>query len=288
MPRSGHDASQLVAASVIVALLTPFSADERVDLAAVRDHVEFLVGAGVDGIMPAGTTGEGPLLSDDEIEGLVAAVVEAAGGRVSVLAHVGRPGTQATVDLARRALAAGADSVSAVVPYYYAFDDEALVSHYRALLSALPDTPVYAYTIPIRAQNELGADAVRLLAGEGLAGVKDSTKSFDRHLEYLQATESTTCAVLMGSDGLVIEALRAGATGAVSALANLRPDLLVRLKLAYLSGDDRRAQDAQQDILDLRTELAGGRALVRLKRAVAERLRERGSSFSAGLRAPLD
>lgn len=274
--------------SVVVALLTPFSADGRVDLAAVRDHIEFLVEEGVDGIMPAGTTGEGPLLSDDEIESLVGAVAEAAGGRVSVLAHVGRPGTQATVHLARRALAAGADSVSAVVPYYYALDDGALVSHYRALLAALPNAPVYAYTIPSRTRNELGADAVRLLAGEGLAGVKDSTKSFDRHLEYLQAAEDTACAVLMGSDGMVIEALRAGAAGSVSALANLRPDLLVRLKRAYLGGEARQAEDAQREILHLRTELSGGRALAALKRAVAERLRKRGSSFPAGLRAPLD
>lgn len=274
--------------SVIVALLTPFSADGRVDLAAVRDHIEFLVEEGVDGIMPAGTTGEGPLLSDDEIESLVGAVAEAAGGRVSVLAHVGRPGTQATVHLARRALAAGADSVSAVVPYYYALDNGALISHYRALLAALPNAPVYAYTIPSRTRNELGADVVRLLAGEGLAGVKDSTKSLDRHLEYLQAAEDTACVVLMGSDGMVIEALRAGAAGSVSALANLRPDLLVRLKRAYLGGEARQAEDAQREILHLRTQLSGGRALARLKRAVAERLRERGSSFPAGLRAPLD
>lgn len=274
--------------AVIVALLTPFSADGRVDLAAVRDHVELLVEEGVDGIMPAGTTGEGPLLSDDEIESLVAAVVEAAGGRVSVLAHAGRPGTQATVDLARRALAAGADAVSAVVPYYYAFDGEALLSHYRALLAGLPDTPVYAYTIPSRTGNELAAETVRTLAGEGLAGVKDSTKSLDRHLEYLQAVQGTACSVLMGSDGMVIEALRAGAAGSVSALANVRPDLLVRLRRAHLAGEARQAEDAQRDVLELRTELAGGRALVNLKRAVAERLRERGSSFSAGLRAPLD
>lgn len=274
-------------ASVVVALLTPFSADGRVDLAAVRDHVTLLVEEGVDGIMPAGTTGEGPLLSDGEIESLVAAVVEAAGGRVSVLAHVGRPGTEATIDLARRALAAGADSVSAVVPYYYALDDEALLSHYGMLLAALPDTPVYAYAIPARVQNELGAGVVRRLAAEGLAGVKDSTKSLERHLEYLRAVEGGACSVLMGSDGLVLEALRAGAAGAVSALANLRPDLLVRLKLAHFSGEARQAEEAQRDILALRAELAGGRALVRLKGAVTERLRERGSSFSAGLRAPL-
>lgn len=276
-----------MAVSVIVALLTPFSPDGRVDFAALRDHIEFLAEEGVDGIMPAGTTGEGPLLTDDEIEGVVAAVVETAAGRASVLAHVGRPSTQATVLLARRALEAGADAVSAVVPYYYPLENGALVSHYRALLAAVPDAPVYAYTIPARTGNELGADAVGLLASEGLAGVKDSTKSLDRHLEYLQAAQDTACVVLMGSDGMVIEALRAGAAGSVSALANLRPDLLVRLKRAYLGGEGRQAEDAQHEILRLRAQLSGEPVLAALKRAVAERLGKRGSSFPPGLRAPL-
>lgn len=273
--------------SVVVALLTPFSADGRVELGALREHVEWLVAEGVDGIMPAGTTGEGPLLDDDEIEAIVAVTVEAAAGRASVLAHVGRPGTQATVELARRALAAGADSVSAVVPYYYPIANEGLVSHYRALLAAVPDVPVHAYTIPARTHNELAPEAVRVLAGEGLAGVKDSTKSFERHLEYLQAVRDSACVVLMGSDGMVVEALRAGAAGSVSALANLRPDLLVRLKRAHLAGDPGEADEAQQEILRLRSELSGGPPVAALKRAVAQRLGERGIAFPSAVRAPL-
>ncbi len=88
--------------------------------------------------------------------------------------------------------------------------------------------------------------------------MKDSTKSLDRHLEYLQAVQDTGCVVLMGSDGMVIEALRAGAAGSVSALANLRPDLLVRLKRAHLGGEARQAEDVQREILRLRAELSGG------------------------------
>lgn len=276
-----------MSASVVVALLTPFAEDGRVDLGAAREHVSFLVAEGVDAVMPAGTTGEGPLLADGEIEALVAACVEGAAGRAQVLAHVGRPGTQATVELARRALAAGAGAISAVVPYYYAFGDRALERHYEVLLDALPNVPVHAYTIPARTGNELGAESVRRLAASGLAGVKDSTKSLGRHLEYLEAARGTGCAVLMGSDGLVADAFRAGAGGCVSAIANLRPDLLVGIKAAHLAGDERAAGAAQQEILSLRAELAAGPPLAAVKRALAARLAERGLAYPAALRAPL-
>ena len=89
---------------VIVALLTPFDDDGRLDEPALRAHVDQLVEAGVDGLMPCGTTGEGPLLSDDELATVVRATCEAAGDRLPVLAHVGRPGTRPTLELARRAV----------------------------------------------------------------------------------------------------------------------------------------------------------------------------------------
>lgn len=101
--------------SVVVALLTPFGEDGAVDLAALREHVAFLLDAGVDAVMPCGTTGEGPLLEEDELAAVVAATVDACAGRVKVLAHVGRASTPATVRLARRAIEAGADGVSAVI-----------------------------------------------------------------------------------------------------------------------------------------------------------------------------
>lgn len=273
--------------SVVVALLTPFADDGRVDLGAAREHVAFLVAEGVDALMPGGTTGEGPLLDDAEIEALVGACVEAADGRAQVLAHVGRAATNATVNLARRVVAAGADAISAVVPYYYAFGDDALGRHYETLLDALPNVPVHAYTIPVRTGNELSAESVRRLAAAGLAGVKDSTKSLQRHLEYLEATRGTGCAVLMGSDGLVADAFRAGAGGCVSAIANLRPDLLVKIKAAHLDGDVRAVDAAQQEVLSLRAALASGPPLAAVKRATAGRLAERGCAYPTALRAPL-
>jgi 4-hydroxy-tetrahydrodipicolinate synthase len=251
---------------VVVALTTPFGADGSVDEGPLAEHVAFLVDAGVDAVMPCGTTGEGPLLEPGEVETVVRAAIGAAGGRAAVLAHVGRPSTRATADLAERALAVGAEGVSAVVPYYYALSDDEVVEHYRGLLAAADGSPSYAYTIPARTGNELSTDAVRTLAADGLRGVKDSTKSWERHLEYLD----TGVEVLTGTDAFVVESLRAGSAGCVSALANVRPDLLCRA---------REGEDVQAEISALRERLP----FQRLKDAVAERI----AGYPTAYRAPL-
>jgi 4-hydroxy-tetrahydrodipicolinate synthase len=256
-----------MAARVVVALLTPFRPSGEPDEAALAAHVDRLVEAGVDALMPCGTTGEGALLEPDEIVRVVAATVRAADGRVPVQAHVGRPATGATVELARRALAEGASAVSAVVPYYFGLDEAQILAHYRTLVAAV-EAPVYAYTIPARTGNDLPASSVRTLAREGLAGVKDSTKSLERHREYLE----TGVDVLVGTDAFVLEALRLGAGGCVSALANVRPDLLCAIR-------DRLDDAAQAEVGALR-ELLPMRAL---KAAVAEAV----PGYPTGYRAPL-
>src|SRR5215210_59514 len=141
--------------SVVVALLTPFAEDGTIDAGTLREHVAFLLDAGVDALMPCGTTGEGPLLDEDEAAAVVETAVAAADGRVPVLAHVGRTSTGATIRLARRAIGNGAAAVSAVVPYYYDLGDEQVLAHYRALVDAAGTTPALAYNIPARTGNDL-------------------------------------------------------------------------------------------------------------------------------------
>jgi len=251
---------------VVVALTTPFRPDGSVDAAALTRHVTLLVESGVDAVMPCGTTGEGPLLAADEIAAVVEEVVDAADGSARVLAHVGRPSTAETATLAGRALAAGAAGVSAVLPYYYALSDEQVVGHYRRLLAAADGRPVYAYTIPARDGNDLSLEAVATLAAEGLRGVKDSTKSWERHLEYLGSGVD----VLIGTDALVVDSFRAGSAGCVSALANVRPDLLCRA---------RDGEDVQDEISALREHVP----FQRLKQAVAVGL----TGYPTSYRAPL-
>src|SRR4051794_29022100 len=171
----------------MVALATPFDEAGRVDPGALRAHVEWLVEQGVDGLMPCGTTGEGALLDDAEALAVVGLTIEAAGGAVPVLAHVGRPGTEATRQLAAAALDLGADAVSAVVPYYFPLDEEQVVAHYETLVAALAPAPLLAYVIPGHTGNDLAADAFAQVLAAGAAGLKDSTKSLERHAEYVAA-----------------------------------------------------------------------------------------------------
>ncbi|MDQ3784920.1 MAG: dihydrodipicolinate synthase family protein [Actinomycetota bacterium] len=275
--------------SVIVALLTPFDAEGNVDINALEHHVAWLIGEGVDAIMPCGTTGEGALLEAAEVATVVAGVVQAAEGRAAVLAHVGRPATRTTASLARQAIAAGADGVAAVVPYYYGLGDDQIKDHYRRLLESAGATPVFAYNIPSRTGNDIGAGCVRDLAAEGLAGLKDSTKSFDRHLEYLKMTaDHPSFRVLMGSDGMALDAMRQGAAGSVSALSNSRPDLFVQLRDAFLDGRLGDAAAVQERISAIKDEASSGPALTALKSAVSEALGQLDIAYPTAQRSPLE
>ena len=211
--------------SVIVALLTPFDEDGRFDEPALSAHVDQLVDAGVDALMPCGTTGEAALLSDEEVAEVVRATCAAAGGPGAGLAHVGRPGTAPTLELARRAVADGAAAVSAVVPLYPVGSD-ALRAHYAALVEGLDGTPVYAYTIPDRTHERAragaapAADPRRTRRSQGLDQV------IERHQAYAAAVASSDVErfkLLMGTASLVLEALHGGSAGAVLALANVEP-----------------------------------------------------------------
>jgi dihydrodipicolinate synthase/N-acetylneuraminate lyase len=279
---------ELARPAVVVALLTPYDRAGGVDAGALRAHVDWLVEAGVAALMPGGTTGEGGLLADDEVAALVRATVAAADGRVPVLAHVGRPGTAPTLALARRAIDDGAAAVAAVVPYYYAVSDDHVRAHYGALIDGVV-APVYAYTIPSHTHRELEPALLERLIGDGLAGLKDSTKSPERHREYAVAVRAAGApfALYTGTAELMGDALRDGSAGVVLALANLHPEACVALARAMPDGDDEAAERRQAEVAahDAQVRAAGG--IPALKRAVAERLAARGASYSADTRAPL-
>src|SRR6056297_514197 len=116
---------------VVPPTITAFDEDESVDYEATAAHARFVVDHGAHGVFPLGTNGEFPLLTPEERDDVVEAVVETVGGEVPVIAGVGAPSTRETVGHAERAEMAGADGVVVVTPYYYPLDAEAAVEHYR-------------------------------------------------------------------------------------------------------------------------------------------------------------
>ena len=278
----------LATPAIIPALLTPFRPDGAVDRDALRGHVGWLNDHRVDAIMPCGSTGETALLSDDEVVGVVEAVIAAAGGRVPVIAHVGRPGTQPTIELGRRALDAGADAIAAVVPYYHPLEPELILDHYRALMDALGAERVLAYCIPSHSNNVLDPAGLATLAREGLAGFKDSTLDAGDHDAYVAAlgeVDRDDFLLLVGLGALLAQSIRAGSAGAVLGVANLHPDLCVRLRDALRDGGDEEAERLQTDLARAEEDAI---RFQDLKRATAERLRtDAGIEYGPHMRAPL-
>jgi 4-hydroxy-tetrahydrodipicolinate synthase len=212
---------------MMVATLTPFDANDRLDLAAVRAHTWFLVEDGVAGLCPAGTTGEMLYLSVGEKVRLIEETCAAA-GTVPVVAGVWALRETEIQLLCRAAKAAGASAVFLPPPIYYPASDDAVYRHYAAAREAA-DLPVFAYNIPAYAANAVSLDCVERMVADGvIAGIKDSTGKADQ-MKALIERFGSRIAVEAASDSFALEAKKLGAHGFISALANIWPASFVRL-----------------------------------------------------------
>ena len=229
---------------LIIPPLTTFRSDETLDLDAFQAHCDFLAHRGADALFVTGTTGEFPLLSERERIELYRAAIEAAGGRARIIAHVGAASTAETVRLALAARRLGVHAVAAVTPYYFSYDQHGLIQHYRTLLEAAEGFPVYAYTIPQRAGNDLTPTALATLAASGLAGIKDSSADMNKILAYLRAAPAIE--VFVGADAMALAVARAGATGIVTGPGMVVPELFRAALDAQAAGDHRRAETLHQ------------------------------------------
>jgi 4-hydroxy-tetrahydrodipicolinate synthase len=271
---------------ILAAITTPFRADGEVDLDAFRAHVRWLEDQGLDGVFVGGTTGEGVLLADGEVEALVGAAVAAA-SRLRVIAQVGRVSTRATVALAKRALAAGAPAVAAYVPWFYPITQEQIRAHFLAVLEAAGDAPAFMYNIPPRTVNDLSPEMAGELARAGFAGMKDSTGDFARHEAYLDAVQGVDFEVFVGAEPLIVPSARAGSAGSINGLANCRPELLAALRDALAGSDDGTVERLHDEVAALKAEVKSEASTVSaVKRRVRERLAEVGIDYPAAPRAP--
>lgn len=225
----------------MVALVTPFR-DGRVDRAQLKSLVQFHVNSGTDAIVPCGTTGESPTLSHDEHREVVEAVIEAAAGRVPVVAGTGSNSTAEAIDLTRHAKAAGADGVLMVVPYYNKPTQQGLIDHFRAVADAVP-IPIILYNIPGRTGvNMLPETVATLAAHEGIVGIKEASGSLEQMTEVIAAC-GEQIAVLSGDDTLTLPLMSVGGRGVISVIANILPREVVELTHAALTEDWKRARE---------------------------------------------
>ena len=227
------------------AIITPFKNNE-VDYDALKALVEAQIAAGVDGIVPVGTTGESPTLTHSEHMEVIRRTIEFAGGRCQVIAGTGSNSTVEAIEMTKEAAAMGADGTLQVCPYYNKPSQEGLYQHFKAIAEST-DLPVLLYSIPGRSVIEIAVDTVARLAADcpTIVAIKDAGGSVERVNQLVQALPADF-SILSGDDGLTVPFISCGAVGLVSVTSNVAPAEMKELVTAALSGDGKRALELQK------------------------------------------
>ena len=223
------------------AIVTPFR-NGKIDETALKRLILKQVRAGVDGIVPVGTTGESPTVDYDEHIHIIALSAKSAAGRIKVLAGTGGNSTSEAIHLTQRAEKAGADGSLQVAPYYNKPTQEGLFQHFRAIADATK-LPLVLYSIPGRCGVEIGVDTVRRLthACRNIVGIKEAGGDANR-VSGLRAATGSGFTILSGDDSLTLPFLAVGAKGVISVATNLIPREVARMVRAFLAGRLAEAQ----------------------------------------------
>ncbi len=235
---------------VYTALVTPFQPDGSFDPTAMQALVERQILAGVTGLVPCGTTGESAAMTAEEHQLVVARVVEAAAGRVPVVAGAGSNSFQTALELSKRCLDAGADALLHVTPYYIKPTQRGLVGYYESLAEAI-DLPIIMYNVPSRTAVALSTSSILQLAQHPqIVGLKQAVADLDA-LNAILYERPAGFAILSGEDSLTVPMIAMGADGVISVTSNLAPALMCRLVKAALQGDRAATMNLQAQLLPL-------------------------------------
>jgi len=237
----------------IVALLTPFK-NGKVDEKAFQSFVDWQINQGTSGLVPVGTTGESPTLSHEEHMRVVELCVEAAAGRVPVIAGAGSNSTAEAVAFTRHAKQAGADAVLQVTPYYNKPTQEGLYQHYKAIHDAA-EIPIVIYNIPGRSVIDMSvATMARLAKLPNIVGVKDATADLTRPLRTRLEIGPEFCQ-LTGEDASVVAFLAQGGHGCISVTGNVAPAQSAQLHAAWQAKDWATVERLRDQLMPLHNAL---------------------------------
>lgn len=236
------------------AIVTPFK-DGVVDEAALKRLVRAQVRAGVDGIVPVGTTGESPSLDYDEHIRVIEWCVEFADGQTTVLAGTGANSTSEAIYLTQAAEEVGADGSLQVCPYYNKPTQEGLFQHFRAV-ARRTRLPIVLYSVPSRCGVEISVETTRRLAATcpNIVGMKEAGGTPDR-VSQLRAVLPQSFTILSGDDSLTLPFMAVGAVGVVSVASNVIPRQVAQMVRAFAAGKASAAQRLHQKYFPLFKDL---------------------------------
>lgn len=240
---------------IIVAMVTPFDENQKIDFQATKQLVNKLIADGVYGLFILGTNGEFHLLNNQEKVEFAKCVIDETRKRVPVYVGTGGNSTAEVIELSKQMEALGADALSVITPYFLVPSQEELICHYKAVAAAVK-IPIVLYNIPKNTGINIAIETVAELAKvENIIGIKDSSGNIDNIEGYINASKDQDFAVLSGSDSLILKALKVGAKGAIAATANLLTKNDVAIYENFINNKMEEAEVAQQRIEMLRSVL---------------------------------
>ena len=227
------------------ALVTPFK-NGNIDEAALERLIKIQIKAGVDGVVPVGTTGESPTVDYKEHLHIIALTIKFAAGKIKVLAGTGGNAVTEAIYLTREAEKLGADGSLQVAPYYNKPTQEGLFQHFHEI-ARNTKLPIVLYSVPGRCGVEIGVETVRRLAAacKNIIGIKEAGGSCDR-VSQLRAALGPRFEIVSGDDSLTLPFMSVGAQGVISVVSNIIPREVAQMVKAYASGDTKKALQLHQ------------------------------------------
>lgn len=223
------------------AIVTPFK-NGKIDEQAFINLIEFQIAAGIRGILPAGTTGETPTLTQEEQLRVIELTINRVNKRALVIAGTGSNSTAKTIEMTKKAEQLGADAALIVVPYYNKPSAEGLYHHFKAVADSVK-IPIIPYDNPTRCGVELSVSTILRLAADcpNIVALKDSVGNIDR-IHQLKASLPANFELLSGDDIFTLPLLRAGGVGVFSVASNFIPEKIVQLVALFAGGKNQEAQ----------------------------------------------
>ena len=238
----------------IVAIVTPFTDDGRIDEAGFARLIEFQIQNGTDGIVPCGTTGESATLSHAEHEHVIKLTIEIVNRRVPVIAGTGSNSTDEALRLTASARKAGADGSLLITPYYNKPTQSGLYQHFKAIAEEV-DIPIVLYNVPGRTGvNMLPPTVAKLSQISNIVGIKEASGSVQQMSEVIQQC-GDKITLLSGDDFLTLPALAIGGKGVISVVANIVPDKVAAIIDQWEAGNIAAARQVHHELYPLYTAM---------------------------------
>ena len=237
-----------------VALVTPFKDDESLDEAKLKELIQFQIEGGTHGIVPCGTTGESPALSEEEHDRVVEITIETVKGQVPVIAGTGSNSTTRTLRATKHAKSAGADAALIVTPYYNKPTQEGLYAHYMKIADSV-DIPIVVYNVPGRCGTDILSPTIaRLAEHPNIVALKEATGELKRASEVVNLCPEDFV-VLSGDDVNTLPIMAVGGKGVISVVANVAPSDIADMCNAFHAGNLELARKLHYKTLPLAVDL---------------------------------